>query len=99
MDRLVWESRGKAPGPLQWASLSRQQLNVACERCYWLSLDPLRCKANNRRVLVPHSDRQARLIAAGGETRQTSYGDGAYRLRLGRFAARTEGAITMWATW
>ncbi|MFC8753296.1 DNA methyltransferase [Pseudomonas oryzihabitans] len=93
MDRLVWENRSKAPGPLQWASLSRQQLNVAWEPCYWFSPDPLRCKANNRRVLVPHSDRQARLIAAGGETRQTSYGDGAYRLRPGSFAAPTEGAI------
>lgn len=99
MDRLAWENHSKATGPLPRASVSRQPLDVAREPCYWFSLYPLRCKANNRRLLVPHSDRQARLIAAGGETRQTSYGDGTYRLRPGSLAARHCPSISRELLW
>lgn len=51
-------------------------------------------QADNRRVLQPHSERHAALIAAGGESRNTSSQDGAYRLRAGRsFANVTDGRI------
>lgn len=93
MDRLCWTSP-KAPGPVQWASKTRQQLNVAYEPVLWFSPDPVRCFADNRRVLLPHTEKHLKLVAAGGERRSAVYGDGAYRLREGRsFAAPTLGRI------
>jgi len=93
MDRIVWSSP-KAPGPVRWASITRQQLNVAWEPCLWFTNDPIRCFADNRRVLQPHSDKQLRLMEAGGERRNAAYQDGAHRLRAGRsFANWTSGAI------
>lgn len=93
MDRIIW--RGcKPPGPVQWASKSRQQLNVDYEFCLWFSNDPLRCFADNRRVLLPHSEQHKKLMARGGERRDAVYGDGAYRLYAGRsFAKETPGRI------
>lgn len=93
MDRLVWFNNSKCPGPMRYASGTRQQLNVAWEPVLWFAKDPVRCKSNNRRVLVPHSERQQALIDGGGEQRTTNYGDGAYRLTPGRFSNATEGRI------
>lgn len=93
MDRIVWESP-KAPGPVQWASKTRQQLNVAWEPCLWFTNDPLRCFADNRRVLQPHSDKHLRFLQQGGERRNAVFQDGAHRLRAGRsFANLTPGSI------
>jgi site-specific DNA-methyltransferase (cytosine-N4-specific) len=55
--------------------------------------DPVRCVADNRRVLQPHSKRHAELQAAGGEGRSATYGDGAYKLRPGSFGRVTAGKI------
>lgn len=63
---------------MQWASNTRQQLNVEYEVILWMTNDPLRCFADNRRVLEPHSERHLQLLAAGGEKRSTNHGDGAY---------------------
>lgn len=94
MDTLIWRNPCKAPGPMQWASNTRQQLNVEYEVILWMTNDPLRCFADNRRVLEPHSERHLQLLAAGGEKRSTNHGDGAYRLRAGRsFAHTTPGRI------
>lgn len=93
MDELIWYNPQKPPGPTQWASRTRQQLNVAYEPVYWFTNDPLACRADNRRVLQPHSMAHQRLIARGGERRAAVYGDGAYRVRPGSFAAATEGRI------
>lgn len=93
MDRFVWHNASKPPGPIQWASKQRVQLNVAYEPVYWFAADPLRVNANNRRVLQPHSDRHAALIARGGEQRQAVFGDGAYRINHGSFGNPTAGAI------
>jgi site-specific DNA-methyltransferase (cytosine-N4-specific) len=93
MDTLLWHCPNKAPAPLQWASRSRQQLNVSWEPIFWFTNDPTRCRADNRRVLEPHTERHQRLLARGGEQRTASYGDGAYRLRAGSFAQTTAGRI------
>ncbi|ORE41788.1 site-specific DNA-methyltransferase [Pseudomonas aeruginosa] len=92
MERLVWES-SKPPGPMQWASRTRQQLNVAYEPILVFSKNPLRWKADNRRVLQPHSEQHLKLIARGGENRQASYSDGAYRIRPGSYSNPTAGRI------
>ncbi len=93
MDSLVWHNPSKAPGPIQWASLQRSQLNTGYERVLWFTNDPLMVRSDNRRVLQPHSERHKKLIAKGGENRTCSFGDGAYRLRPGSFGKPTEGKI------
>ena len=93
MDEIIWHNPSKAPGPLQWASLARVQLNAAWEPVYWFTNDPHRVLSDNRRVLQPHTEAHKRLIERGGERRTGSYGDGANRVRPGAFAAPTEGRI------
>lgn len=93
MDRLIWSKPDAAPGPVQWASIKRVQLNVGYEPVYWFAIDPLKVKANNRRVLEQHTERHMRLLTAGGVNREASYADGAYRLHPGRFGNPTPGRI------
>ena len=93
MERVVWSNPSKAPGPIQWASKTRQQLNVGYEPILVFSKNPLRWKADNRRVLQPHTERHQKLMAAGGEKREASYSDGAYKIREGSFGRVTEGRI------
>ncbi|MGE8066158.1 DNA methyltransferase [Pseudomonas sp. NPDC089569] len=93
MERAIWSNPSKAPGPVQWASKSRQQLNVGYEPILIFAKNPHLVKADNRRVLEPHTDRHLKLIANGGERREASYSDGAYRLRVGSFGGETAGRI------
>jgi DNA modification methylase len=93
MDELVWLNPSKPPAPVQWASVRRVQLNVAWEPVYWFTNDASLVRADNRRVLQPHSKRHLRLIESGGEQRTASYCDGAYRLRNGSFGGATRGRI------
>lgn len=92
IDRIVWASN-KAPGPTYWASITRQQLCVGYEPVLVFCNDPVACIADNRRVLQPHSQRHAKLLARGGEQRTARYGDGAYKLRPGSFSNQTLGTI------
>lgn len=93
MDRIPWVNLSKAPGPVQYASKTRQQLNVGYEPIYWFTNSPKECFSDNRRILEEHSPRHKKLIAAGGERRDASFSDGAYRLREGSFGNPTEGKI------
>jgi len=93
MDELVWHNPSKPPGPVAWASKTRQQLNVAWEPVYWLTNDPRAVRSNNRRVLQEHTDRHLSLIQSGGEMRDRVYSDGAYRVSPGNYGAATEGRI------
>lgn len=93
MDELIWHNPSKPPGPIQWASKNRSQLNVAYEPVYWFCNNPGKCRADNRRVLEPHTERHRQLIAQGGTDRNAEYADGAYRLRPGAFGKPTPGRI------
>ncbi|ASJ88741.1 site-specific DNA-methyltransferase [Pseudomonas aeruginosa] len=93
MDRIIWENPSKAPGPVRWASMTRQQLNVGYEPVLWFSPNPAKCKSDNRRVLKPHTERHLQLIKQGGEQRTASYSDGAYKLKPGSFGGQTAGTI------
>ncbi|MDN8617174.1 site-specific DNA-methyltransferase [Variovorax ginsengisoli] len=93
LERAIWHNPAKPPGPTYWASIKRQQLNVGYEPVLVFCNDPVRCVADNRRVLQPHSKRHAQLLAAGGEIRTATYGDGAYKLRPGSFGNVTAGKI------
>jgi DNA modification methylase len=92
MNRIVWASN-KPPGPIQWASISRQQLNEGYEFLLWFCNDPARCIADNRRILEPHTAQQRKLIENGGEQRESSNGDGAHRVRRGSYGKPTSGRI------
>lgn len=93
MDEIIWHNPTKAPGPIAWASKQRYQLNVAWEPVYWLTNDPMRVLADNRRVLVPHKEQHLKLMATGGEKAARRSGDGANRIRKGAFSNVTAGAI------
>lgn len=94
MDRLIVWDESTPPGPMQWASGTRQQLVGKHEFVYWFAKDPKLARSSNLRVLQPHSERHQRLMARGGEQRSTNYGDGAYRLRSGTsFSKLTAGRI------
>ncbi|WP_198161218.1 MULTISPECIES: site-specific DNA-methyltransferase [unclassified Variovorax] len=93
LERAIWHNPTKPPGPTYWASIKRQQLNVGYEPVLIFCNDPVRCIADNRRVLQPHSKRHTQLLAAGGEVRTATYGDGAFKLRPGSFGNVTAGKI------
>lgn len=93
MDELIWHNPTKAPGPLRWASITRQQLNTAWEPVLLFSNNPHRCVADNRRVLQAHTDKHMALLKRGGEQRTGVYADGAYQIKPGSFRAPTAGKI------
>ncbi len=93
MDRLVWHNPTKPPGPVQWASLKRVQLNVGYEPIFWFTNNPFNIRSDNRRVLEPHTERHLRLIANGGCKENAIYADGAYRRKKGSFGRQTAGRI------
>lgn len=92
-DEFIWHNPTKAPGPIQWASRTQQQLNVAWEPVYIFTNDPHRCRASNRRVLQAHTAQQLKLMKGGGERSTGCFSDGAYRRREGAFGRVTEGKI------
>jgi site-specific DNA-methyltransferase (cytosine-N4-specific) len=94
MDELIWKQQTRAPGPVAWASKSRQQLNYQYEPILWLTNDPLKCRSDNRRVLQPHSEKHKKLMAQGGEQRDKVFTNGAHRIRSGKsFSTVTAGKI------
>lgn len=93
MDTLIWHNGSKAPGPVRWASMTRQQLNCGYEAALWFAKDARQCLSNNMRVLQPHTDRHRRELEKGFQ-RSERHSDGAYSLRPGRsFANQTRGKI------
>lgn len=93
LDEWVWHNPNKAPGPVQWASLRRVQLNSGWEPIYWFSNDARACFTDNRRVLRPHTEKHAKYIQNGGAGSAAVFAGGANRRRVGAFSGQTEGAI------
>lgn len=92
MDRMPWVSN-KAPGPIQWASLERTQLNVGYEHIIWFTNDPFKCFSNNQRVLQEHSQQHKRLMAKGGMQYHSTAADGNYVKKVGAYGNQTKGRI------
>jgi site-specific DNA-methyltransferase (cytosine-N4-specific) len=93
MDEIPWINLSKPPGPVQWASKQRVQLNVGWEPIYWLTNDPSKVRSDNRRVLEAHSKRHLELIQNGGESREGKSCDGAYVIHAGSYGNPTPGKI------
>lgn len=93
MDEIPWVNFSKPPGPIQYASKRRVQLNVGWEPVYYFSNNPDKVITDNRRVLQPHSKEQLKLIERGGERKAAVKSDGAYRIYEGSFGNKTEGTI------
>jgi site-specific DNA-methyltransferase (cytosine-N4-specific) len=91
--RVPWINYSKPPGPTYWACVNRIHLSSAWEPLYVFTNDPMRVRADNRRVLEQHTAKHLELIASGGAQRTAVYGDGAYRLRPDSFSNVTEGRI------
>lgn len=92
MDEIIWTSP-KPPGPVAWASKKRVQLNTGYEPVYWLTNDPDRVFADNRRVLQPHSEQHLQFVRSGGVKTAAVHSDGAYRKRVGAYSQETIGKI------
>ncbi|MES2879181.1 MAG: DNA methyltransferase [Pseudomonadota bacterium] len=88
-----WVNPTKPPGPLRWASITKQHLNVGWEPVYIFCNDPVIWMAKNQRVLEPHSERHLAYVRQGGAKKAQSNGDGAYRLYPGSFGHETAGRI------
>lgn len=93
MDEMPWVNLSKPPGPFQYASKRRVQLNVGWEAIYYFSNNPDKVITDNRRVLNPHTEAHLRLINSGGEKRTAVKSDGAYRIKDGSYGNQTEGSI------
>ncbi|WP_432263415.1 DNA methyltransferase [Cupriavidus sp. TMH.W2] len=93
MDRIPWVNYSKPPGPTWWACVNRVQLTASYEPVLWMTNDPSLVRSDNRRVLEAHTERQQKLMRAGGANRSAVYGDGAYRIRPDSYGRITEGKI------
>lgn len=93
MDSHVWHNSCRPPGPIQWASKERVQLNAAWDPVYWLTNDPSKVRSDNRRILEPHTEQHIKLMRRGGERTARSNGDGSHRVRVGAYGKETEGRI------
>ena len=93
MDCVIWNCPNKAPGPVQWASRQRIQLNTGYEPIYIFCNDPKLSFASNQRVLQPHTEKHLRLMRSGGEKTARVNADGAYRVRKGAYGQETKGKI------
>ncbi len=94
LDTVVWSNPSKPPSPTLWACRNRVQLCTGHELLLVFSPDPRASKADNRRILKPHTDQHLALIRRGGEKRgAVTYSDGAYSLKEGSFGNVTAGTI------
>lgn len=93
MDNLIWENPTRPPGPCQWASKKRVQLNGTYENVIWMCNDPEKCFADNRRVLLPHSEQHMKFMLAGGSKSYRSNADGSHRVYPGAYGNITQGKI------
>lgn len=93
MDEIPWINLSKPPGPFQYASKRRVQLNVGWEPIYYFTNNPDKVIADNRRVLQPHSKEHLKLIENGGAKKAAVKSDGAYRIYAGSYSNKTDGKI------
>jgi site-specific DNA-methyltransferase (cytosine-N4-specific) len=66
--RFYWSNPGAIPSS-EWVTIRRVRVKNTVESIFWLSKSS-NPKADNRRVLLPYSDRMHKLIAKGGEYRR-----------------------------
>lgn len=83
-----WLNPAKMPAPAGYVNVERIRCKASAEPVYWLAKRP-RPKADNRRVLVPYSEAQLKVIERG-ETRREIRPSGH---SAGAFAADNGGAI------
>lgn len=66
--RCYYHSPSRIPSS-EWVTIRRVRVRNTVENIWWLSKSP-NPKADNRRILLPYSDRMLKLISSGGETRR-----------------------------
>lgn len=93
MDEMIWHNPSKAPGPVQWASVKRYQLQAGYEPLLWLCNNPHATYADNQQILLPHSERHIKYLAKAAREDGDFTSDGAYRKRRGSYKSVTDGRI------
>ena len=93
MDRTIWFANNKAPAPIAFTAKRRTHLNTKYEHILWFCTQPEFCLADNRRVLLPHSEQMKKLIRDGGEKTTRTNAEGKYKIKKGNFSNKTVGKI------
>lgn len=91
MDRLVWHAPDKPPRGYH-VTHKRTHLTPKYEPVLWLTNDPSRLLADNRRALVPYTEVMKKLIAKGGESSDRRAAD-YVTTRKGSFGRDNGGSI------
>lgn len=65
--RFYYHNPSKVPSS-EWVTIRRVRIKDMVENVWWLAKSP-NPKADNRKVLLPYTDRMLRLIAKGGQQR------------------------------
>ena len=87
--QFVAYNPARLPGPAEWVNVRRIRVKDAYTHLWWMSTSP-QPKANNRRILVPYSDRMRNLL----RRRQCNTGTRPSQHRVGRsFFTNNGGAI------
>src|SRR5690554_6177494 len=84
MDNLIWVSN-KSPGPVLYASKTRQQLHYSYEHLLWFTNDPIHCIADNSRVrhLFETKKKHQAFVQNGGQLSACiKSGDGAHKKHI-----------------
>jgi len=63
---FYWWNPGRLPSPARWVTVKRIRVKDAVDTVWWLSKTPWP-KANNRRVLVPYSESQMKILTGKQE--------------------------------
>lgn len=90
--KFYWENPSKLPSPAEWVCLRRIRATPSVEQIYWLTKDPLRASADNRKILRPYSESMKARLAQGGETKRQQRPSG-FKLKEGAFAKDNGGSI------
>lgn len=59
---FYWHNPSALPSPIEWVNKRKIRAKSSVNTIWWLCKDPIQCKANVSKVLVPYSDRMKHLI-------------------------------------
>jgi site-specific DNA-methyltransferase (cytosine-N4-specific) len=60
--QFVCHNPARLPSPIQWVNIERSRVKDSFTHVWWMAKSP-RPKANNKRVVIPYSDRMVALLA------------------------------------
>ncbi len=88
LGRSYWNNPSKLPAPATWVNIKRVRVKNTVEPIFWFGKQP-HVKADNRKVLVPYSKAQQKVLENGWQKQHRPSGHGL----TGDFAKDNGGAI------